>query len=103
MLLTSQVINVAFYIEREKSDKFCSEALFSAVSSFMCRTSTTQDQRPYFPSEESYSVFLRSEKIHRHRPSLNPRASELVASMITRGISVSKRWLGNIVVGEEGC
>ena len=28
-LLTSQVISVAFYIEREKSDKFCSEALIS--------------------------------------------------------------------------
>ena len=30
--LTSQVISVAFYIEREKSDKFCSEALISAVN-----------------------------------------------------------------------
>ena len=30
MLLTSQVISVAFYSEREKSDKFCSEALISA-------------------------------------------------------------------------
>ena len=29
-LLTSQVISVAFYREREKSDKFCSEALISA-------------------------------------------------------------------------
>ena len=29
-LLTSQVISVAFYSEREKSDKFCSEALISA-------------------------------------------------------------------------
>ena len=29
-LLTSQVISVAFYIEREKSDKFFSEALISA-------------------------------------------------------------------------
>ena len=28
--LTSQVISVAFYSEREKSDKFCSEALISA-------------------------------------------------------------------------
>ena len=33
-LLTSLVISVAFYIEREKSDKFCSEALISAWSSF---------------------------------------------------------------------
>ena len=30
MLLTSQVISVAFYSEREKSDKFRSEALISA-------------------------------------------------------------------------
>ena len=29
-LLTSQVISVAFYIEREKSDKFCSGTLISA-------------------------------------------------------------------------
>ena len=29
-LLTSQIISVAFYIEHEKSDKFCSEALISA-------------------------------------------------------------------------
>ena len=29
-LLTSQVISVAFYTEREKSDKFCSETLISA-------------------------------------------------------------------------
>ena len=29
-LLTSQVISVAFYSEREKSDKFSSEALISA-------------------------------------------------------------------------
>ena len=28
--LTSQVLSVAFYIEREKSEKFCSEALISA-------------------------------------------------------------------------
>ena len=30
MLLTSQVISIAFYSEREKSDKFCSEAPISA-------------------------------------------------------------------------
>ena len=29
-LLTSQVISVTFYSEREKSDEFCSEALISA-------------------------------------------------------------------------
>ena len=29
-LLTSQVISMTFYSEREKSDKFCSEVLVSA-------------------------------------------------------------------------
>ena len=29
--VTSQVISVAFYIQRQKCDKFCSEALISAV------------------------------------------------------------------------
>ena len=32
--LTSQAISVAFYIEREKSGKFCSEALISAWGSY---------------------------------------------------------------------
>ena len=53
--LTSQVINVAFYIEREKFDKFCLEALISAWVSFTCRKSTTRDQWPYFPSEGSHN------------------------------------------------
>ena len=39
-LLTSRVISVAFYSEREKSNKFCSESLFSAWGSFTCRKST---------------------------------------------------------------
>ena len=34
---------------------------------------------------KSYSGFLRSEEIHGPRPGLNPRTSELVASMITTG------------------
>ena len=37
-------ISVAFYSEREKSDKFCSEALISA-----------RDPRLYFPSEGSHT------------------------------------------------
>ena len=41
--LTSQVISIAFYIEREKSAKFCSEALISAWRSFTCRKSTTRN------------------------------------------------------------
>ena len=53
--LTSQVISVAFYIEREKSDKYCSEALISAWGSFTCRKSKTRDQRLYFPAEEIHS------------------------------------------------
>ena len=34
---------------------------------------------------KSYSGFLRSEKIHRPRPGLNPRTSDPVASMVTTG------------------
>ena len=50
-LLTSQVISVTFYSEREKFDKFCSEALISAWGSFTCYKSKTRDPRLYFPSE----------------------------------------------------
>ena len=53
MLLTSQVISVAFCNEREKTDKFYSEALISAWGSFTCRKSTRRDTRLYFPSEGS--------------------------------------------------
>ena len=42
-LLTSQIFSVASYSEREKSDKFCSEALISALSSFMCCKAMTRD------------------------------------------------------------
>ena len=51
--LTSQVISIAFYIEREMTDKFCSEALILTWGSFTCRKSTTRDQRCNFPSEGS--------------------------------------------------
>ena len=54
-LLTSQIISVAFYSEREKSDKFCSEALISAWGSFTCRKSTIGDPWLYFPSEGSHT------------------------------------------------
>ena len=53
-LLTSQVISVAFYSKREKSDKFFLEALISALGSFTCRKSTTRDPWLYFPSEGSH-------------------------------------------------
>ena len=58
MLLTSQVISVAFYSEREMSDKFCSEVLISAWGSFTCRKYTTRDPRLYFPSEGSHTQDL---------------------------------------------
>ena len=54
-LLTSQVISIAFYSEREKSDKFCWKALISAWDSFTWRKSTTRDPRLYFPSEGSHT------------------------------------------------
>ena len=82
--LTSYVISVASDIEREKSDKFCSEAPISVWGSSTYRKSTTRDPRLYFPSEGSHTLgFLRSEKIHRPRPGSNPRTSDLEANMIT--------------------
>ena len=54
--LTSQVISVAVYIEREKSDEFCSEALISAWGSFTCRKSMTRDPRLSLPSEGSHTA-----------------------------------------------
>ena len=81
-LTSQQVISVAFYSEREKSNKCCSEALISAWGSFTCRRSTTHGPRHYFSSEGSYTQdFLRSEKIHRPRPGLNPWTSDPVASI----------------------
>ena len=53
--LTSKVISVASDIEREKSNKFCSEALISAWGSFTYRKSTTRDPRLYFPSEGNHT------------------------------------------------
>ena len=54
-LLTSQIISVAFYSEREKSNKFFSGALISTWSSFTCCKSTTRDPRLYFPAEGNYT------------------------------------------------
>ena len=54
-LLTSQIISVAFYSERENADKFCLEALISAWGSFTCRKSMTRDPWLYFPSEGSHT------------------------------------------------
>ena len=52
--ITSQVISIALYSEREKPDKFCSDALISAWGSFTCRKSTTWDLWLYFPSKGSH-------------------------------------------------
>ena len=52
--LTAWVISVSSDIEREKSDRFFSEALISAWGSFTCRKSTTRDPRLYLPSEGSH-------------------------------------------------
>ena len=78
-LLTFQVISVAFYIEREKSDKFSTEALIS------CPKSTTRDQRLYFPFEGSHT-----QNFYALKKSIDPTGFELgisdpVANMITTG------------------
>ena len=49
------IISVVFYSEREKSDKFCSEALLLAWGSFMCRKSTARDPQLYIPSKGSHT------------------------------------------------
>ena len=54
-LLISQAISVAFYSEREKSDKFFLEHLMSAWGSLTCRKSATRDPRLYFPYEGSHT------------------------------------------------
>ena len=49
---------------------------------------------------KSYSGFLRSEKIHRPQPDLNPRTADQVANMITMGTpgSTDDVVLSNIVI-----
>ena len=79
-LLTSQVISIAFYIEREKSNKYCLEALILTWDSFTCRKSTTRELRLYFPSEGSHTQDVYALK----NPS-NPRTSDPEANMITTG------------------
>ena len=61
MLLTFQVISVAS--EREKSDKFCSEALISAGGPFTCLNIYDTGPTALLPfRRKSYTGFLRSEK-----------------------------------------
>ena len=83
MLLTYQVISVTFCSEREKSEKFCSEALISAWGSFACCKSTTRDPWPYFPSKGSHTqdFYTLKKSIDLGRV-LNLQTSDLVASMI---------------------
>ena len=76
-LLTSQVISVAFYIEREKSDKFCSEAVISASGSFTCRKSTTGDQRLYFPSGPPLWARPQHARLSRSGPGFDPRSGQV--------------------------
>ena len=85
MLLTSQVISVAFYIEHDKSDKFCSEALISAWGSFMYLNLRHGTHRfTSLPKEVILRIFTLW-KFHRPWLDLNPQTSDPVESMITTG------------------
>ena len=76
MLFKSHVISVAFFSERVKSDKFCSEALISAWGSFMCRKCTTRDPWLYFPCEGSHTQDFYALKKNPSTPSgLYPRTT----------------------------
>ena len=81
MLLTSQVISIAFYSEREKSNKFCSEALILAWGSFTCHKSTIWDPRYYFPSEGQHAHLSRS------GPRFDPRSGQVSWVRFFRGFS----------------
>ena len=83
--LTSQVISVASDIEREKSDRFCSEAVISAWGSFTCRNLRHGTQGLTSLPKEVIPRIFRPEKVHRPRPGSNSRTSDLEASMITTG------------------
>ena len=95
--LTSQVISVVFYIEREKSDKFCSEALISAWGFFYVPWiyDAGPTQRLYSPFEGSRTQDFYALK--------NPSTSDPVSGMITTGppgsspLSHSRRWLQRYV------
>ena len=69
--------SVAFYREREKSDKFRLEVFYVLQMYDMGPTVLLPFQR------KSYSGFLHSEKNPSTPPSSNPRTSDLVASIIT--------------------
>ena len=77
-LLTSQVISAAFYSEREKFDKFCSEALISAEVLSRAVNLRHETHGFTFPPKEvilrqSYLYTLK--KIYRSRPGFKPRTS----------------------------
>ena len=81
---TSYIISIAADIEREKANKFCSEALILAWGSFMCRKSTTREPQLYFPSKQIHTQdFYSLKKIYRPRPGSNLQTSDPEQSMIT--------------------
>jgi hypothetical protein len=59
------------------------EHLSCSWGSFTCRKFTTWDRRLYFPSEGRRATDFIALKIHRPRPSLNPRTLGPVASTLT--------------------
>ena len=65
--LACQVISIAFYIEGEKSNIFCSEALILAWGSFTYNKSMTRNPRLYFPSE-----VIRTQGFYALKKSINP-------------------------------
>ena len=85
---TSKVISVASDIEREKSEKFCSEAVISAWGSFTCRKSTTRDPRLYFLSEGSHTQDFYALK----NISSNPAGFEPEKNLKSRLL----RWAGHV-------
>ena len=96
--LTSKVISVASDIEREKSDKFCSEALISAWGSFTCRKSTTRDPRLYFPLLKEVIPVLRIFTLWKKNPS-TPAGIE-PANLGSRGES-DNHWTTGVDINIE--
>ena len=92
--LTSQVIGVTFYIEREKSNKFCSEVLILDWGCFTCHKSKIWDQRLYFPSEGSHTQDFYALK--------NPPAPARFEPMNLRFIGeYDNHWTTGVNINEE--
>ena len=78
---------------REKSDKFCSEALISAWDSFTCCKSSTRDPRLYFPSEGSHiqDFYALKKSIDPGRDrTRRPRNHLFIECTISKNISIHK-------------